>query len=267
MKTHRMALFVSAGSDHGETRQMLALAAGLTRLGHEVDVVLPHAEEDVVTSLAHGVRLVELGRQGALALSLALTRYLARHKPCVLMSSGLEANLTALKAARLNRRRVPVVIHHVAALAQELAAAGNRRDAARRAMALKYPQAALVIGASEAITQALASEAGIPQANTAQLDLAPQRIGGAAHAGESSAAGELEEGPLMRCLWLLMQAAGMNTQELEDSPSVASATPARVQGRDTQVVPVTAFAGDRASATYRVSANAGLSATHTDVRD
>lgn len=265
MKTHRMALFVSAGSDHGETRQMLALAAGLTRLGHEVDVVLPHAEEDVVTSLAHGVRLVELGRQGALALSLALTRYLARHKPCVLMSSGLEANLTALKAARLNRRRVPVVIHHVAALAQELAAAGNRRDAARRAMALKYPQAALVIGASEAITQALASEAGIPQANTAQLDLAPQRIGGAAHAGESSA--ELEEGPLMRCLWLLMQAAGMNTQELEDSPSVVSATPARVQGRDTQVVPVTAFAGDRASATYRVSANAGLSATHTDVRD
>ncbi|MGS0467695.1 glycosyltransferase family 4 protein [Cobetia marina] len=192
MKTHRMALFVSAGSDHGETRQMLALAAGLTRLGHEVDVVLPHAEEDVVTSLAHGVRLVELGRQGPLALSLALTRYLARHKPCVLMSSGLEANLTALKAARLNRRRVPVVIHHVAALAQELAAAGNRRDAARRAMALKYPQAALVIGASEAITQALASEAGIPQANTAQLDLAPQRIGGAAHAGESSAA--LEEG-------------------------------------------------------------------------
>ncbi|MFK4015805.1 glycosyltransferase family 4 protein [Cobetia marina] len=267
MKTHRMALFVSAGSDHGETRQMLALAAGLTRLGHEVDVVLPHAEEEVVTSLAHGVRLVELGRQGALALSLALTRYLARHKPCVLMSSGLEANLTALKAARLNRRRVPVVIHHVVALAQELAAAGNRRDAARRAMALKYPQAALVIGASEAITQALASEAGIPQANTAQLDLAPQRIGGAAHAGESSAAGELEEGPLMRCLWLLMQAAGMNTQELEDSPSVVSATPARVQGRDTQVVPVTAFAGDRASATYRVSANAGLSATHTDVRD
>lgn len=265
MKTHRMALFVSAGSDHGETRQMLALAAGLTRLGHEVDVVLPHAEEDVVTSLAHGVRLVELGRQGPLALSLALTRYLARHKPCVLMSSGLEANLTALKAARLNRRRVPVVIHHVAALAQELAAAGNRRDAARRAMALKYPQAALVIGASEAITQALASEAGIPQANTAQLDLASQRIGGAAHAGESSA--ELEEGPLMRCLWLLMQAAGMNTQELEDSPSVASATPARVQGRDTQTVPVTAFAGDRASATYRVTANAGLSATHTDVRD
>lgn len=216
MKTHRMALFVSArqGSrerDRRETRQMLALAAGLTRLGHEVDLVVQQADEQVMAALAHGVRLVELGAQHRLSSILALTRYLARHRPCVLLASGLDANLMALKAGRLNRDRVPVVIYHATLISSEWHALGDKANGLRRKMALKYPQAALALSASDEITREILREGGVSRTRVALVNLALASSASPAVHGsqmqESSA--ELKDLQLMQCLGLLLKAAGV----------------------------------------------------------
>ena len=196
MKTHRMALLVVARQMTLETRQMLALAAGLTRLGHEVDLIVPQAHEELIEGLAHGVRLVELGVHTELTGVLALTRYLARHRPCVLLSSGLEANLNALKARRLDRWRVPVIAHHAVTPASELVAAGSKARGLRRRMALKYPHAALVLVESDEAGCQARHEGGIEAARVVTLPLDPDEETGA-----------LSEHQLMQCLSLMLSAA------------------------------------------------------------
>ncbi|WP_405278832.1 glycosyltransferase family 4 protein [Cobetia sp. Ld8] len=201
MKTHRMALLVAARQMTLETRQMLALAAGLTRLGHEVDLIVPQAHEELIEGLAHGVRLVELGVHSELTCVLALTRYLARHRPCVLLSSGLAANLKALKVSRLDRWRVPVIAHHAVTPATELVAAGSKARGMRRRMALKYPHAALVLVESDEAGCQVRHEGGIEAVRVVTLPLGPDEDTGA-----------LSEHQLVQCLSLMLSAA-----EVEDA--------------------------------------------------
>ncbi|WP_158774249.1 glycosyltransferase [Cobetia sp. L2A1] len=243
MKTHRLALFISSpvisspvvsapqqgASDGGtgekggreqgsrETRQMLALAAGLTRMGHEVDLVVQQANESIMAALAHGVRLVELGSQHRLTSVLALTRYLARHRPCVLLASGLDANLMALKAGHLNRGRVPVVVYHAALISSEWHALGDRANGLRCKMALKYPRAALALSANDDVTREILREGGVSRTRVAlvNLNLAPA-IAQTAHVTKPETtqletAATLSNQQLMQCLGLLLSAAGVTS--------------------------------------------------------
>ncbi|HEX2249088.1 MAG TPA: glycosyltransferase, partial [Gemmatimonadales bacterium] len=105
-----IAFFLPTLTGGGAERVTVNLAQGMVDRGLAVDLVVAQAEGVFLNDLPEAVRLVDL-RAGRVLRSLgALTGYLRRERPRVLISSMSHANVVALWAARLARRDTPVIV-------------------------------------------------------------------------------------------------------------------------------------------------------------
>lgn len=93
----------------GAVGMMLTLARGFSRCHHQVDLLVFRADGERSSSVPFGVNVIPLGAKRSLFAVPALTRYLRRAKPDILVAtehySGLPA-LYALMLARTNTRCV-----------------------------------------------------------------------------------------------------------------------------------------------------------------
>lgn len=93
----------------GAVGMMLALAEGLSQRGYAIDLLITRAEGERAKSLPANIRVIDLDVPRPLRAVPAITRYLRRTQPNILMASehysGLPA-LYALRFARVNTRCV-----------------------------------------------------------------------------------------------------------------------------------------------------------------
>jgi glycosyltransferase involved in cell wall biosynthesis len=141
----------------------LNLAQGIIERGLPVDLVVAVAKGAFRDQLPPGVRLVDLQSSRVILSLLALTAYLRREQPRVLISSMSHANVVALWAARLARQGTPVVVTVHDTMSQSTHKRG--RVAAwlwPRLLRTFYPWAASVVVVSRGAADDLARSAGLP---------------------------------------------------------------------------------------------------------
>jgi glycosyltransferase involved in cell wall biosynthesis len=159
-----IAFFLPSLRGGGAERVIVNLADGLTQRGFPVDIVLAAAEGTYLDQLPAGVRVVDLHASRVLQSLGALTRYLRRERPRVLIPSMSHANVVALWAARLAGRRTPVIVtvhntlsqttHQHGALAGRLWPTMLRRF---------YPWASAVVAVSRGAASDLIQTSGLPR--------------------------------------------------------------------------------------------------------
>ncbi len=186
-----IAVFIYALTGGGAQRRTVTLANAFAECGHDVDLVVVHAEGVIHHELAPRVRLVDLGdgygrlheavrRRGAprglqTALAVpALARYLRRRRPDVLLSAASHVNLVAVAATRLSRTPIPLVLrtsnhpsgnlaHHPPV--QRLVRAWLKWLARRF-----YPRADAIVAVSRGVARELGRLTGLPPERITVID-------------------------------------------------------------------------------------------------
>jgi glycosyltransferase involved in cell wall biosynthesis len=161
----RLALFLPTLDDGGAERVMLQLAASFSARGHSVDLVIAVPGGPLEGQLPAGPRVVSLGAWRTIMALPALTRYLRRERPVVLLSTLEHANVLAVGAAALARSGIRVVLRE----ANVLLPAGELDRRARLLRALMRPTyraADRIVAVSDSVAASL----------TDQLGLDPSRI-------------------------------------------------------------------------------------------
>jgi glycosyltransferase involved in cell wall biosynthesis len=159
-----IAFFLPSVRGGGAQRVIVNLVQGITERGWPVDLVLTVAEGAFLDQLPPAVRLVDL-RAGRLIRSIGpLAGYLRRERPRVLVSSMSHANLIALWAARLARRRTPVIVTVHNTMSQSAGQVGGGGGALeRRLLRAFYPWAAGVVAVSGGAADDLVRTSGLPR--------------------------------------------------------------------------------------------------------
>lgn len=96
--SERIAIFLPSLGGGGAEKVMLALAGSFVARDLDCDIVIAISEGELLDSIPHGVRLVELHKRKTTAATFALARYLRRERPTALLSTVFTANITALLA-------------------------------------------------------------------------------------------------------------------------------------------------------------------------
>jgi glycosyltransferase involved in cell wall biosynthesis len=164
----RLAIFLPGLYGGGAERITLNLAAGISRQGYAVDLVLAQAEGPYLAELPDSVRLVELNarhRSGlrTMASFPALVRYLRHARPDALLSA-LHANIIALWARRVAGipQRVVISEHNTFSHRQQELPKWYRLPMLRLLRRF-YPWANGIVAVSEGVADDLAQVAGIPR--------------------------------------------------------------------------------------------------------
>ena len=181
--THRhIAIFIYALTGGGAQRRTLTLVNAFAGRGHRVDLVVVRPDGELNHQLSPSVRLVALdsgwgrllpfvsrwipqrGMQTA-ASTLALSQYLKRVRPDVIMSAASHVNLVSVLARRLARVRVPLVLrasNHPSGNSKLWPAAARPIRVFLRWMAGRvYPWADAVIAVSGGVAEEIAQLTGL----------------------------------------------------------------------------------------------------------
>jgi glycosyltransferase involved in cell wall biosynthesis len=159
-----IAFFLPSLCGGGAERVIVNLAGGMTERGLPVDLVVAAAEGVFLGQLPPAVRLVDLRASRVLRSLAPLTGYLRRERPRVLVSSMGHANLVALWAARLARRRTPVVVTVHNTLSQTSREQGWLAGGLwPRLLRIFYPWAASIVAVSRGAADDLARTSGLPR--------------------------------------------------------------------------------------------------------
>jgi glycosyltransferase involved in cell wall biosynthesis/thymidylate kinase len=151
----RIALFLPDLTGGGAERVMVNLARGFAERGLPVDLVLVRAAGPLLPEVAPGVRVVELRTRSVLASLPALTRYLRRERPRVLLSTLNTANVVAIWASWLARSGTRVVVRQSNTLSRTRAAARGRRRLIPWLVEHSYRRADGVVAVSEGVARDL----------------------------------------------------------------------------------------------------------------
>lgn len=152
------AIFVASLEIGGAERGAVQLAAALHHAGLSVDLVVVRAGGPLTSEVASGVLLTDLGARRTSTALLPLAAYLRRARPRVLVSYLTHASVVALVAARLARRRTPVVVMEVSVLSRIAAQSDRVRDRLLPAIARGlYPRAAAVVASGQGVAIDLAA--------------------------------------------------------------------------------------------------------------
>ena len=189
-----IALFIrSLGGGGGAERVMVNLARGFSQRGHRVDLVLGKAEGPFLKEVPDSVRVVDLQARGGLASVPALlrglrdfsalapvlatmgvppalrrlpalTHYLRREGPTVMLSALPYGNITALLAVRLAGVRTVVVIseHNTLSVSAQNAHRRKKRSLPRLERYF-YPRADSIVAVSNGVAEDLAGVTGLPR--------------------------------------------------------------------------------------------------------
>jgi len=154
----RIAMFLPSLETGGAETVFLMLSREFSRLGYETDLVVASAEGPLRSRISEGVRLFDLKagcrpggalRFAAIATS-GLTRYLARRKPAVLLSTLTGSNHIATCARSFSRIPVRLVLREAVTLANK---PGSLRQ---RLIRWLYPHADRIIAVSHGVAEDLA---------------------------------------------------------------------------------------------------------------
>jgi glycosyltransferase involved in cell wall biosynthesis len=159
-----IAFFLPTLGGGGAERVTVNLAQGIVERGLPVDLVVAAANGALLEQLPPGVRLVDLRAPRVLRSLGALTMYLRRERPRVLVSAMSHANLAALWAVRLSRRGTPVIVTVHTTMSQY---ASRQGGIAPRLwpylLRTFYPWAAKVVAVSSGAADDLARSSGLPR--------------------------------------------------------------------------------------------------------
>lgn len=148
----KIALFLPTTGGGGAEKMQVHLANALASRGHSVDLVVANARGPSRRIISGDVRLVDFQRHRTVWALLALSRYLRREQPDVLVSALAHANITAIVARFLVRSsRTRLVATERNAIEARLNS-GRLKDRAMLAlMKLLYPLADKVVGISRGV--------------------------------------------------------------------------------------------------------------------
>lgn len=165
MKNDRIAILLSGYKSGGDTRVVLNLLAGLASKGTKIDLVLASAAKLSLDHLPDTVRVVDLQTPltprtaRALKLIPALTRYLRREKPKVLISNLIFTNAIVVLAKLLAFAPTKLI------LVEHLALPKNQsRDDELQSklipimMRVLYPQANAIVSVSQRMADQLQAD-------------------------------------------------------------------------------------------------------------
>lgn len=144
----------------GAERVMLALASTLVARGLEIDLVLAKAEGQYLTHCPSGVRIIDLDASKVSLSLFALTRYLRKTRPTVLLSTMLNANLTAISAITLSGTRTPVVLRVENTMSESAASLADRL--LLRLARKMYPKSDALVAVSKGVAKDLVSHFALP---------------------------------------------------------------------------------------------------------
>ncbi len=152
-----IAMLLPSLEGGGAERVMTTLAGALAERGFQVAMVLFRAVGPFLRDLSPKVRLVELKTSRAAASVLPLARYLRREKPDLLLSALDAANVAAVAATWLARKRCCVVPCVHATHSKVI-----RPIALRLAMRWTYRRADAVVTVSHGAADDLVRTTGVP---------------------------------------------------------------------------------------------------------
>jgi glycosyltransferase involved in cell wall biosynthesis len=157
-----IAFFLPSVRGGGAQRVIVNLLQGLSERGVPADLVLAAADGVFLDQLPPALRVVDL-RAGRLMRSLRpLTGYLRREQPRYLVSSMSHANLISLWAARLARRRTPVMVTVHNTMSQSTPAEGGVAGwLDSRMLRTFYPWATSVVAVSRGAADDLVRTTGL----------------------------------------------------------------------------------------------------------
>jgi glycosyltransferase involved in cell wall biosynthesis len=133
---------------------------------HQVDLVLVRAEGIYLSDVAVGVRLIDLDATRVAASLFPLVRYLRSHRPDVVFSTLSHANVVAVAARSLIRRRPRprlVVSEHSHLSSSTSLAPERRARLLPHLMRLAYPRADAIVAVSDGVAQDLSQGIGVPR--------------------------------------------------------------------------------------------------------
>ncbi|OOG23007.1 glycosyl transferase [Thioalkalivibrio denitrificans] len=158
----RLAILISLSGQGGVERMVLNLVRELARLGLAIDLVLIREESGHLADLPAGVNVVRLGtRHSALSVG-PLARYLAEHRPPVLLAAKDRAGRAALAAREKAGVDTRIYIRLGTTLSEALEGRSRLRKWFRyRPMRRLYPQADGIIAVSRGVADDVQTITGL----------------------------------------------------------------------------------------------------------
>ena len=155
MASTHIALYMPSLRGGGAERVMLGLAGGLSSRGLPVDLVLVRAEGEYLKLVPEGVRLIDLDSHRTSASVLKLVRYLQRERPDALLSTLAHANVVALVAKLLIRKRLRVVARMENTFSEAFDNAAFKQRQTLRLLKLLLPGADRIVSISQGVADDL----------------------------------------------------------------------------------------------------------------
>ncbi len=106
-----IAIVIGSMRMGGAERATLNLVNELASRGIQCDLILVHEEGDFLKELHPDVNIVSLGRGRTLFSGLALSRYLKKIKPQLIIANQTHVHLLTLWARNRGARKIPVILN------------------------------------------------------------------------------------------------------------------------------------------------------------
>ena len=159
----RIALFLRYLGGGGAERVMLNLACGLFQYGVKVDLVLGKAWGPHLEKIPPEVQLIDLGASGLLSTTLALTQYLRREQPLVLLSGLHYTNEIAIWAKHLAGVSTRVIVSEHNTFSHAIKhTSKTKRHLLPFFIKHFYPWADSIVAVSQGVASDLAHSTGLP---------------------------------------------------------------------------------------------------------
>lgn len=160
----QLAIFLPSLEGGGAERVYVDLANQFVASGISVDMVLAWARGPYLSELDTRIRVIDLGVTSKVQTIPALSRYIRRTPPQVLLSAMDTANLVALLARRLSRRRVRLVVSCHVHFSAQIKQGRRLQDWALPWFArLLYPGADRIVAVSRGVALDLAKVLRLPK--------------------------------------------------------------------------------------------------------
>jgi len=160
--TGKVAFFLPSLRGGGAERVMLTLANAMARRGVPVDLVLCQAEGEYLADVLPGIPVVDLRASRVLGSLPALSRYIRRERPEVIIAAMNHANVVAFLAAQVARLPVKIIMTEHNTLSKSTSLRGTKGAVLKGLMRATYARCHRVIAVSDGVAADLVSQLGLP---------------------------------------------------------------------------------------------------------
>jgi len=152
----------SISGPHGTTRNVLWLAEAFAGLGHAVSLASIGTGGRAAFGLDEGIPVRSVRRQSGAGFAPGLARMIRDWNPDALIGFGHVPNLSSIRARRMARARIPVVVTATEILGFYLESRPKVLAQVARQAATWYPRADALAGLCDAVNEEFAKLSGLP---------------------------------------------------------------------------------------------------------